>query len=82
MTNNLWKEIKRLKGETLRTLSRRKPFDVLAITKSVVIVVPHSTGKERPVQRAGIENAYQHLLVTGELTLSDIEEKFTPYSPV
>ena len=79
---NLWLEIKKLEGQTLRTLDRRKPFDVLSVTERAVIVHPHATRKERPIQREGIENAYRRLTVTGKLTLNEIENEFAPYNPV
>lgn len=45
-------------------------------------VQPLSTGKERPIPRAGIENAFRRLTVMGEITLSDLENKYTPRNPV
>ena len=77
--SQLWVEIRELKGRTLHTLDRRKPFSVVNVTENTITVLPRSTGKERPIQRSGIENAFRRLTVTGRLTL---KEEFTPRNPV
>ncbi len=83
MTNqNIWNEISNLKGRTLKTLDRHKPFEIVALTENVVTVLPKSTGKERPISREGVDNAYRHLTVTGRLSLTEIENDFAPYNPV
>ena len=46
-TDQLWSEIKGMKGLTLRTLDRQNPFEIIAVTESAVIIIPKSTGKER-----------------------------------
>lgn len=78
----LWSEVKGMKGLTLHTLDRHNPFEVIAVTESSVTVVPKSTGKERPISREGMESAYRHLTITGRLTLEEIEKDFTPRNPV
>jgi hypothetical protein len=80
--NQIWNEIKDMKGLTLFTLDRHNPFEIIAITESAVTVLPKSTGKERPISRDGVENAYRHLAITGKLTLAEIETEYTPYNPV
>jgi hypothetical protein len=79
---NIWNEIEYLKGQTLRTLARQKPFIIVAVSDKSITVMPLSTNKERPIQRAGIENAFQRLTSAGELTLADLEADFTPLNPV
>ena len=81
-TLNIWIEIKNLNGVVLHTLDQRKPFEIISVTDNTVIVLPKSTGKERPIHREGIENAYRHLTVTGRLTLDELEKEFTPRNPV
>lgn len=81
-TDQIWNEIKNMKGLILRTLDRHNPFEIIAVTDSAVIIMPKSTGKERPISREGVENAYRHLTVTGRLTLDELESKFTPRNPV
>jgi hypothetical protein len=78
----LWGEIKNLKGRTLRTLDQRKPFEIMDVTNNTVVVLPHSTRKERPISRTGMENAFRHLTVTGRLTLAELEKEYTPRNPV
>ena len=75
---NCWSEIRNLKGRTLKTLDRRKPFQVIEVTEHAVTVLPLETGKERPIPRAGIENAFRHLTVTGGLTRAELEKEYTP----
>jgi hypothetical protein len=81
-TTNCWAEIRNLKERTLKTLDRRKPFQVIEVSEHTVTVLPLETRKERPIQRAGIENAYRHLIVTGRLTLAELEKDYTPRNPV
>ena len=80
-TLNCWSQIRNLKGRTLKTLDRRKPFQVVDVTEHTVIVLPLETGKERPIPRTGIENAFRHLVVTGRLMLSELEKEYTPRNP-
>ena len=77
-----WAEIHNLKGRTLKTLDRRKPFQVIEVTEYTVIVLPFETGKERPIQRTGIENAFRHLVETGSLTRAEVAKEYTPRSQV
>ena len=79
---NCWDEIRNLKGRTLKTLDRRKPFQVVEVTENTVTVLPLETGKERPIPRTGIENAFRHLVVTGRLMLAELEKEYTPRNPV
>lgn len=79
---NVWDEIKKLKGQTLRTLDRRKPFDVIEVDSNTVVILPRSTKIERPIRREGIETAYRRLMTTGQLTIKEIEEEHTPRSQV
>jgi hypothetical protein len=77
-TIDCWSEIRNLKGRTLKTLDCRKPFQVIEVTEHAVTVLPLETGKERPIQRASIENAFRHLTVTGRLTRAEIEKEYAP----
>ena len=79
---NIWNEIKNLNGNTLRALDRHNPFEIIVVTDSAVIIMSKSSGKERPISREGVENAYRHLTVTGRLTLDELESEFTPRNPV
>lgn len=81
-THQIWNAIRKLKGRTLKTLDRRKPFTIVAITDNTVTVLPLSTGKERPIARVGIENAFRHLQTTGQLTLAEIEKEYASRNPV
>lgn len=78
----IWNEVRKLKGRTLKTLDRQKPFTIASVTYDRVYVIPQSTDKERPIPREGVENAYLHLVVTGRLTLTEIENEYAPRNPV
>ncbi len=80
--DQVWNEIRKLKGRVLNTLDQHKPFTVVSITDETITVLPQSTGKERPISRDGVENAYRHLFATGHLTLAELESDFTPRNPV
>lgn len=65
----------------MKDFIRRKPFQVVEVTEHTVIIVPIETGKQRPVQREGIERAYRRLIVLGSLTRSEIMKEFSPFNP-
>jgi hypothetical protein len=79
---NIWMEIKYLKGQTLRTLDQRKPFTIVDVTETMVIVRPLSTKIDRPISREGVEAALSHLLTTGQLLPKEIDDQFAPRSSI
>ncbi len=79
---NVWNEIEKLKGQTLRTLDQHKPFEIIEVDSSELVILPRSTKISRPIRREGIETAYRHLITTGQLTIKESEEEYTPRSQV
>ena len=79
---NIWIEIEKLKGKTLRTLDQHKSFEILDVDENIVLILPQSTRQERPIRREGIESAYRHLVTTGQLSIKEIETEYTPRSQV
>jgi hypothetical protein len=79
---NRWTEVEKLRGQTLRTLDQRKSFEIIEVTANALVVLPKSTGLERPIRREGIEAAFRHLITTGQLTIKEIEMDYTPRSQV
>ncbi|MHB8777257.1 MAG: hypothetical protein ACYC6R_05775 [Anaerolineales bacterium] len=79
---NIWIEIEKLKGQTLRTLDQHKPFEIIEVDSNELVILPRSTKISRPIRREGIETAYRHLITTGQLTIKEIEEEYTPRSQV
>jgi hypothetical protein len=79
---NIWNEIERLKSQSLRTLDQHKPFEIIEVDPNKLVILPQSTKIERPIRREGIEAAYRHLITTGQLTIKEIEEEYTPRSQV
>jgi len=54
---SLWNQVRALKGQTLRTVSGRAEFEIVSVEDDYVRVVPHSSGKPRPIKREEIERA-------------------------
>jgi len=77
----VWVEMTKLKGETLKTLAQKKPFDVVEIRARELIVRPCSTGRDRPIPREAIEGAFEELATHGEITRADIRERYSDRSP-
>lgn len=77
----LWTEIGKLKGKTLRTLDRGNPFQVLDVTSTAVIVSPGASKKERRIERKNIESASKELMIRGEITRVTIQAKYSQYNP-
>ena len=78
---NLWMEINKLTGQTLKTLDRRNPFDVVEVSEHAVVVRPHKSGIERKISRDSMENAYKRLSVAGEITRVEVRENFSQFNP-
>ena len=76
-----WKEIKNLSVKTIETLDRGNSFDVVVILEQSLIVRPHSSGKERIIARNEVDGSYRELIVRGEITRSDIQERYSPRNP-
>ena len=68
---DVWTEVEKLQGKTLKTLAQNKPFDVVLVGTQRVIVRPHVRGVERPIRREAIEDAFGELAMRGELTRSE-----------
>lgn len=69
-----WNFIYSLKGETLKTLSRSNPFDIVAVDEVSITIRPNSTNYERNVPRKEIEGAYNGLIIMGKITIKEIRD--------
>jgi hypothetical protein len=78
---NIWGEVEKLKGQTLRTLDQHKPFDIVDVTEHAVIVCPHKSDAERKISRDEIENAAKRLLAVGQLTRTEVHAEFSEFNP-
>ena len=74
-------ELKKLAGQTLHTLSRHQPFDVVSVDAYEVEIYVRSSGKKRRVPMTEIEPAWRDLRRRGELTRAEIEEHWSPRNP-
>ncbi len=77
----LWTEIARLERHTLYTLDQRKPFDIVEVKPRAVVVRPHARDVERTISREAIEGAFGELVARGEITRTDIREKYANFNP-
>ena len=77
---DLWIELKKLQGRTLRTLGQGKLFDVVVVLSDSIVVKPHSSGRERPVARTAIEGSFRELASHGQISRSKIEDSYMPRS--
>ena len=77
----IWTVIAGLEGQTLKTLDRGRPFDIVRVGPRAVIVRLHSTGRERRVERDDVESAFDELRQRGQLTPTDIHERHSAVDP-
>lgn len=78
---DFYHEIKQLEGQTLHTLDRSNPFDILNVGQSKVTIRLHATGKERTIQWAELQGAFTELKVCAEISRSEIEQTHSPRNP-
>lgn len=78
---DLYSEIKKLEGMTLKTLRDNKSFDVIDVTRKKVIIEPHESEKERPINWSEIDGAYRQLAANRRITRGEIEERHSPRNP-
>jgi hypothetical protein len=78
---DVWTEIEKLQGKTLKTLAQNKPFDVVLVGQHTVIVRPHARGLERSIRREVIESAFSELALRGELARVEIRDRYTNFNP-
>jgi len=74
-------QIMRLKGRTLETLGRARPFLIEEVTEHGIEVVVCSTGSVRYIPRTNVETGWVELCERGELTLDDIRKRQTEANP-
>ncbi|MFC2043394.1 hypothetical protein ACFLUA_04520 [Chloroflexota bacterium] len=72
-----WNLVKQLEGETLYTLSQRKPFRIVSVLDDRVVYIPKSgSGTPRWSWRKDIEYLVELRIRKGELTPSQIAVEF------
>jgi hypothetical protein len=74
-----WSQVRALEGDTLHTLHRNRPFEIIAVDGSQVLI-KLSTGKARPVRRQEIEGTFDELVQVGGIDLKAIGERHSPRS--
>lgn len=71
---DIWGDLARLDGKCLKTLEQRRPFTVLAVRETGVILELQANGKQCQVSRASLQEAYTALYTRRELNLHDVSE--------
>ncbi len=79
---DIWAEVRKREGQTLRTLDRRKPFSVVSVGEAALVVRPMSTGKERAIPRKHVEAAMRQLQAAGELDAWEIDMDYAPRNAI
>jgi hypothetical protein len=64
--------IRRLNGERLATITQGKPFAVIAVDETAVLIAPRSTDRARRIPRPVFERAAQQGLATVAITPSQV----------
>lgn len=77
----LWTEVAHLKGCTLHTLDQGHPFDIVDLTPSKIVLLLHTTGKNRHVRRTELEAAWHELRQRGQLTRTTIRDRYSEANP-
>ncbi len=73
--------LRSLIGGDLHTLKQDKKFTVKIVATSLVIINVNSTGNERFIRLQEIKEALEALLSHGNLTRTEIHERFSPRNP-
>ena len=76
----MWERVVGLRGKTLETLGRPRPFTIVEVTQNG-LEVRVSTGNVRYIPRPNVESSWAQLLRNKELTLDDIRENHTKANP-
>jgi hypothetical protein len=77
---DIWAEVGRLHGKTLKTLDRGQAFDLVAVTDAGAHVRPHISDKERVIQRKEIEAAGRALVAKGTLSRTEIQQRYSLFN--
>jgi len=77
----IWEEVKKIQGTTLKTLRHNKPFDVVEVDSKSVVVKPHVSGKERKISMQDIEEAFKELKKRGKITRVAIMSRYSAFNP-
>ena len=69
--DEMWARIESLRGRTLYT-ARKRPFEVVSVSRKAVTVVPESSGIPRAIRGDEFERAYSLRRETGPLTAAAV----------
>ncbi len=76
-----WQEVRKLQGQTLKTLNLGREFDILQVTDSKVEIFIHSSENPRTIRREEIEGACRELRIQGEITRTEIQQHHSSNNP-
>jgi hypothetical protein len=78
---DIWPEIEKLEGSMLRTLDRKKPFEVSYVGNDMVLVTPSVSGKERSISRETVQSASNALVAMGQLSRVEMQRRYSRFNP-
>ncbi len=73
--DEVWGEVEALQGLSLRTIERRLPFRVVAVTETHIVLAPEASSKERSISRDAIQKTFDELFRRRELSAPAVSEK-------
>lgn len=78
---DIWKEVEKLVGESLKTLAQRKVFSIISMSNSSLTILVGSSKKERRVSRDEIIDSATHLFSYKKLSRMKIRDSFSEANP-
>jgi hypothetical protein len=78
---DIWVTIEDLEGLTLKTLDRKKPFRILSVDDSGIMILVTQTNKSRFISRSEIEGAFNELWLAGALSRADVRDRHSEANP-
>jgi len=77
----IWNLIHSLQGKRLKTLDKKKSFDISYVGNDRVTVTPFISSKERHIKRSTVEDAFSELRMQGKLSRTDIRIRYSEFNP-
>ena len=78
---NLWTELRKLEGHTLKTLDKGNPFDVIKVSENEVIVRPQVRGVDRSIKGSIFDDAFTEMRNRGQIFRTEIRDKYSSFNP-
>jgi hypothetical protein len=73
----IWNQLDYLMGQSLKTLERDQPFEILEITPSAIQIIVYSTKETRRIDRGKLEGAWMQLNKQGTISGTSLLDDFS-----